>query len=162
MTRRQDAAVPRRRPRQLLGIALIYGFALICLVTMVVVLALTRLALEHIQQVLDQIGYCGLLIGSGCYLMFAGRRPAPTERKQAFRKPARIMALGLFLLAAAALMLLTLTGPDSTPATWIQVLLPTLFAGGIVFIWQGNRGYSRAEKAHPGKHAHPSNGPRSR
>jgi hypothetical protein len=77
------------------------------------VIAMKSLVPENIKQVLALIFYGGLLVGPGYFLVFTSRRPAPSEQKEAFRKPARIMAFGLLLLAAFALVLLTLTGPDS-------------------------------------------------
>jgi len=148
-------AVSRRRPRQVLGIAVIR------VVPFAFGLALIHLVPEHIQQVAVLIFSVGLLIGTGCFLVFSSRRTAPSARKEAFRKPARIMAFGFFLLAAAVVML-TLTQPDSAPSVLTQILLLTLFAGAILFIWQATRKYTKAANAYPGKHANPGSSPKSR
>jgi len=137
------------------------GIVLIRFAPIVLVLALTRLAPERIRHVADLIFYGGLLIGTGCFLV-ASRKPARSERREAFRRPAQIMALGFFLLAAFALVMLTLVRPNSTPPAWTQVLQLALFAGAFFFIWRGNRKYSKAADAYPGKHANPDSSPGSR
>ena len=137
----------------------VLGTVLIRLGPIVALLALTRLAPEHIRHVADLIFYGGLLIGTGFFLVFVSRRPAPSERSEAFRKAARITALGFFLLAAFALVMLTLAQPNSTPPLWTLVFLPVSFAGAGFFMWRGNRKYSEAADAYPGKHANPGTPP---
>lgn len=150
-------AVSRRRPWWH-----VLGVTLIRLVPIAFVIAMKSLIPENIEQVLALIFYGGLLTGTGYFLVFASRRPAPSGQKEAFRKPARIMAFGMLLLAAFALVLLTLTGPDSQPSAWVQAIWLTLLAGAILFLWRGTRQYSKEAAAHPGKHASPGNSRQSR
>jgi len=144
VAKRPNVIVPRRRPWQVL-------LLLLRLVPLTFVLVLTHLIPENVKQVVGVIAAGGALIGTGSYLVFAGRRPAPSERKEAFRKPARIVAFGFFLLAACLLMVLTLGAHDS-PSVWIEVLSLALLAGAIMLIWLGIRKNSRTAEVYPGKH----------
>lgn len=108
------------------------------------------------------IFYAGLLLGTGWYLAVTSRRPAQSERLEAFRKPARMLVLGYFLFAALALVMLTVIPPASTPPLWASVLVLILFVGSIAFIWRGTRKYFKAADANPGRHANPADSRRSR
>jgi hypothetical protein len=142
--------VSGRRPwRQVLSTALIR------LVPLPFLMALVRLVPANIQQVAVVIFYGSLLLGTGYFLVFASRRPAPTDQREAFRKPMRIMAFGFLLLETLALVVM-ISVPDGTLSACIQVVMLVLLAGAILFIWRGNRKFSKQAQAHPGKHARPS------
>jgi len=126
-----------------------------------VIVVLTHLATAHSKQVLSLICYGGVLIGSCSYIILANRQPAGSERVQAFRKPARIMTLGVFLLSVFALVVLTLIRPNEPTSLWLDILMLILLVGAAFSIWRANREYSKAADAYPGKHATPS-GPGTR
>ena len=104
----------------------------------------------NVQQALAVICYSCLVIGAGWFLAIGSRRPAPSERREAFRKPARVRALGYLLVAADGIFILT----ESGSATWEVVLSFGWLVLGLLVTWVGHRAYSRAADAYPpGKHA---------
>jgi hypothetical protein len=107
----------------------------------------------NVQLILSLIFYAVLVIGAGWFLLIGSRKRAPSERREAFRKPARVRALGYLLLAGDALFVLT--RPDSEP-DWAAALAFGWLVLGFLVTWIGHRGYSRAANAYPpGKHAGP-------
>lgn len=143
---RRWAAVLRRRLRWP-GVAVV----LVGVVPLVLARVLVGRVVDHVPWVVP--AFCGgLVAGAGYFLLFASRRPASSVRKEAFRKPARIMVCGFFLLAVLAFAV-ALIGPGGAMPAWLLVMLVALLAGAIFFIWRGNRAFSREAAAHPGKHA---------
>lgn len=130
------------------------GIMLVCLTLAAFVRFLAVRALDHVPQVVP-IFYGGLVLGAGYFLLFPSRRPASSERKEAFRKPARTMVFGFLLLAGLAFVA-TLIGPGGTIPAWMQVMLAAMVAGAVFFIWRGNRQMKKEAAAHPGKHAGPT------
>src|SRR5262245_62142176 len=109
---------------------------------------------------LSLICYVVVVIGAGWFLVVASRKAAPTQRREPFRKPARVRALGYLLGAVDGIFILTVS--DSGP-TWKLVVALGWLAVSVLVMWAGHRMYSRAADAYPlGKHADPASPPESR
>jgi hypothetical protein len=108
---------------------------------------------QHAQTIIAVIAYAGVALGCAWFALVASRKKAPTQRREPFRKPARVIAVGYLMLACLAVVVLAL--PQSGPA-WRTLLAIGWLAAGIAVAWAGHRMYSRAADAYPaGKHAGP-------
>jgi hypothetical protein len=112
------------------------------------------------QRLIGLVAYAGVALGCARFAFVARRKKAPTERREPFRRPARVMAVGYFMLAGLAVVVFAL--PDSGPA-WRTLLAVGWLAAGIAVAGVGHRMYSRAADAYPaGRHADPASPPESR
>jgi uncharacterized membrane protein len=108
---------------------------------------------EHAQTIIAIITYVGIAVGCAWFAFVARRKKAPTQRREPFRKPARVIAVGYLMLACLAVVVLAL--PQSGPA-WRTLLASGWLAASIAVTWTGHRMYSRAADEYPvGKHAGP-------
>ena len=111
---------------------------------------LVALLPRDVQWALSLIFYASLVIGAGWFLVIGNRKPAPS-RLEAFRKPARVRALGYQLLGADAIFVLT---RSASAPNWEVALAFGWLLLGMLVTWVGHRKYSRAADAYPpGKHA---------
>ncbi len=93
------------------------------------------------------------------YLAVKSRKPAPTARAEAFRKPARVLVFGWLLLAAGGFVARAVSRPGSAPAGWVMIL--PLLAVAVYFVWRGRRSVVEAVDPAPGKHEKPDSPPDS-
>jgi hypothetical protein len=108
---------------------------------------------ESTQRIIGFVAYAGVAAGCAWFAFVARRKKAPTQRREPFRKPARVIAVGYLMLACLAVVVFAL--PDSGPA-WRTLVAVGWLAAGIAVTWTGHRMYSRAADAYPpGKHAGP-------
>jgi hypothetical protein len=98
------------------------------------------------QTITLVIFYAAVAIGCAWFAAVGSRKPAPTEAREPFRKPARILALGCLLLSGAAAFVVAL--PDAGPA-WQATLLVVCLVAGAALTWTGRRMYTRAADAYP-------------
>jgi hypothetical protein len=121
---------------------------------------LALLLSDRLKADLSLICYVVVVIGAGWFLVVASRKAAPTQRREPFRKPTRVRALGYLLGAGDGIFILT--GSDSGP-TWKLVVALAWLAVSVLVMWAGHRMYSRVADAYPpGKHADPASPPESR
>jgi len=107
---------------------------------------------QQVQLALALILYSGAAIGAAWFLLIGSRKPAPSQLREAFRRPGRVRALGYLLLAADAILFLASSGSK----TWQVAVVSVGFGLGFLLTWVGHRMYSRAADAYPaGKHAGP-------
>lgn len=106
------------------------------------------------RLIISLIFYGLVVVTAGWFLIVTSRKGRLSERREAFRRPARVRALGILLLAALAVVVLT--AGNKAPA-WDTALGAAWLVVSIALIWTGHRMFGRAADAYPaGKHAHPA------
>lgn len=95
------------------------------------------------------------------FLAVKSRKPAPTARAEAFRKPARVLVFGWLLLGAGGFVVRAVSRPGSAPAGWVLILPFPLLAVAVYFVWRGRRSVVEAVDPAPGKHEKPGSPPDS-